>query len=343
MDVMSPYRREQNAAVRDLLSYDPEAEHAQAGGMKFDIRNHCFLVQPKQSKQEVDCDVCARPLKLYIKDSRRLECAHCLVNVHKRCHQSYTRTCIASRVDLNIIELHICPDNGLDAQDFRCFECQSDVGYNSMFSEPLVCDYSGKYYCRSCHISQMRVIPARVVHNWDFTPRGVCKTSRDVLMAVHTRPLLNLSHINPSLLERREELRELSSLRHKLSSMVSFLMTCRKARKDGILSELKFRQHFLDRPDMYSLKDLVDLHEKKLLPSLRSIVDVCDSHIRSTCDTCSYKGFVCEKCMSDSPIYPFMSHTTACGDCHALFHSTCFDSSETCPKCERIESRKQVH
>ena len=42
-----------------------------------------------------------------------------------------------------------------------------------MPSEARQCDYTGQYYCSHCHWNDLAVIPARVVHNWDFEPRKV--------------------------------------------------------------------------------------------------------------------------------------------------------------------------
>ena len=36
-------------------------------------------------------------------------------------------------------------------------------------SEARLCDYSGQHYCEECHWNDLVVIPARVVHNWDFS------------------------------------------------------------------------------------------------------------------------------------------------------------------------------
>lgn len=34
--------------------------------------------------------------------------------------------------------------------------------------EPRLCDYNGHYYCPRCHWNDEWIIPARVIHNWDF-------------------------------------------------------------------------------------------------------------------------------------------------------------------------------
>lgn len=41
--------------------------------------------------------------------------------------------------------------------------------------EPRICDYTGLYYCPTCHWNDTAAIPARILHNWDFTPYKVCR------------------------------------------------------------------------------------------------------------------------------------------------------------------------
>lgn len=42
-------------------------------------------------------------------------------------------------------------------------------------SEARQCDYTGQYYCSTCHWNDTAIIPARVIHNWEFEPRKVFK------------------------------------------------------------------------------------------------------------------------------------------------------------------------
>lgn len=41
--------------------------------------------------------------------------------------------------------------------------------------EPRICDYTGLYYCPTCHWNDTLPMPARILHNWDFTPGKVCR------------------------------------------------------------------------------------------------------------------------------------------------------------------------
>lgn len=80
--------------------------------------------------------------------------------------------------------LEICRDKGLDAQQFSCYKCKVPIGVNGQ--EARLCDYSGKYYCKLCHLGQTAVIPARVLHSWDFTPRAVCKEAMAFLALINS-------------------------------------------------------------------------------------------------------------------------------------------------------------
>lgn len=72
--------------------------------------------------------------------------------------------------------------------------------------EPRLCDYDGRYYCPTCHWNSTAVIPSRVVHNWDFDERRVCRASKQLLRLMEKRPVLNLQQLNPRLFGFVEEL-----------------------------------------------------------------------------------------------------------------------------------------
>ena len=75
--------------------------------------------------------------------------------------------------------LQICPEVGLTAQQFRCVRCNRQLTQTPP-AEVRLCDYDGRYYCPDCHSNDMALIPARVMHNWDFTTRPVSYPSASV-------------------------------------------------------------------------------------------------------------------------------------------------------------------
>lgn len=124
--------------------------------------------------------------------------------------------------------MDICPEKGLGHQDFKCFDCKTLIGmgkrsrkfsssflwlttislFSGVFGEARVCDYTGAYYCTSCHDNDVSVVPARIVRNWDFRKYKVCKKTKELFRSVYKLPLIPLLRVNPMLETFLEEVRE---------------------------------------------------------------------------------------------------------------------------------------
>lgn len=94
-------------------------------------------------------------------------------------------------------------------------------------AEPRLCDYTGKYYCRKCHWNDLMIIPARVIRNWDFEPRYVCRSSKKLLVVTDKKPIINLEKENPSLLQFIDAVNEVCKLRKQVMLMKCFFLCCR--------------------------------------------------------------------------------------------------------------------
>jgi len=55
---------------------------------------------------------------------------------------------------------------------FDCTVCNIDL-VGGVPSEARQCDYTGQYYCSTCHWNDTAIVPARVIHNWEFESRKV--------------------------------------------------------------------------------------------------------------------------------------------------------------------------
>eukprot|EP00730_Choanoeca_flexa_P018108 TRINITY_DN8789_c0_g1_i1.p1 TRINITY_DN8789_c0_g1~~TRINITY_DN8789_c0_g1_i1.p1 ORF type:complete len:1252 (+),score=285.50 TRINITY_DN8789_c0_g1_i1:140-3895(+) len=335
----TPFTQERDRAFAALLKIEDDLAPMQHGGAEFRVKGHTFQFKTLSSTFKGDCEVCRRPMKVMIKASRSLQCQSCKMFVHKRCHEQVERICVASRCDLDEVEIRICPDRGLCNQNYACAECGTSMSYNGMFCKPTVCDYTGQYFCPDCMSSLPRVTPGRIMRNWDFDPRPVSKLGREQLIAVHDLPYLDIAAVNNSLFAHVEELDKLAKLRKKLVAMMTYLLSCSMATKTQLLKGLRNRPHFVRGERLYSICDMMSLHEKTLLPRVEEIVKVSEAHIREECTTCRSKGFICEICGDDKPIYPFDFETsTQCLNCRSTFHTKCFDDGN-CPRCKRLEER----
>lgn len=101
------------------------------------------------------------------------------------------------------------------------------LSFSQFFSEGSwrehrLCDYDGRYYCTKCHWDALSVIPARVVHNWDFTERRVCCNCYSFLRLMVNRPVMNLDHLNSQLYQFVVDLASL-----KVSKDMVICIVCR--------------------------------------------------------------------------------------------------------------------
>ncbi|CAL8382265.1 unnamed protein product [Arctogadus glacialis] len=304
------------------------------------LLEHRFSKEKSKSVKQT-CDKCSAIIWGLIQTW--YTCTGCYYRCHSKCMNLINKPCVRSKVShQSEYQLSICPEIGLDRQDYRCAECRTPVSLRGVPSEARQCDYTGQYYCSTCHWNDTAIVPARVIHNWEFEPRKVCRSSMRYLALMMSRPVLKLKEINPLLFNFVEELVEIRKLRQDVLLMKPYFITCKEAMEARLLFQLHERQHFVENDDMYSLQDLIEVASGRLSCSLTEIHTTFAKHIKLDCERCQAKGFVCELCKEGDILYPFDSHTSVCHDCSAVFHRDCYyDNSTTCPRCARMSERKQ--
>nr|XP_035926772.1 pleckstrin homology domain-containing family M member 3 isoform X2 [Halichoerus grypus] len=220
-------------------------------------------------------------------------------------------------------------ERGLTAQSFKCAGCQRSIGLSS--GKAKVCNYSGWYYCSSCHVDDSFLIPARIVHNWDTSKYKVSKQAKEFLEYVYEEPLIDIQQENPMLYRHAEPLATVVRLRQRLKSLRAYLFSCRAAVAEDLRRRIFPREYLLQQIHLYSLADLQQVIEGKLAPFLGKVIKFATSHVYS-CSLCSQKGFICEICNNGEILYPFEDISTSrCESCGAVFHSECKEKSVPCP------------
>lgn len=69
----------------------------------------------------------------------------------------------------------------------------------AVFGQAKLCKFNGQHYCYDCHRDDERVIPARVLFNWDFRLHKVCLASCEFLDSVELSPVLDVEEKNKTL------------------------------------------------------------------------------------------------------------------------------------------------
>ncbi|VDK82900.1 unnamed protein product [Onchocerca ochengi] len=321
------------------------------------VKGHQFSLQSATGRNPY-CEVCLYTIWRLIQRYRR--CNNCGLRSHDKCVQHVLRYCAGIKANDILFRLvkclimnflgcsykylprtEICEERGLDLQNYKCAECHHSLQFGGATdSEPRLCDYNGYYYCPRCHWNDEWFIPARIVHNWDFCKYKVCRATKQLLVIIERRPIFNILKLNPGLVNYIDQLAKINKLRRNILLMKCYFMCCKVARKQRILQNLRHRQHFVENSDMYSLIDLVDLYQGRLLPDIERIIQIYTEHITKNCLICKGKGFICELCNDSAVIFPFSENVAICRNCLATFHQECFNrKSKHCPRCLRRKSR----
>ena len=109
-------------------------------------------------------------------------------------------------------------EKGLDTQSYQCASCKCSVGIGqhthhihhtpqyhcllfnyTAFGEAKLCRFDGLHYCYECHVDDERIIPARVLFNWDFRKHHVCVRTREFLDSIDLAPVLDIEKVNAAL------------------------------------------------------------------------------------------------------------------------------------------------
>lgn len=90
-------------------------------------------------------------------------------------------------------------------------ECLILLLIGMIYGEAKVCIYDACYYCYECHVDDEHVIPARVIHNWDFRKHRVARHTKLFLLQIEEEPLFNVDETNPTLYNVIKELHEVKA------------------------------------------------------------------------------------------------------------------------------------
>ena len=295
------------------------------------------------------CQVCGGTLWYLIQTV--FTCTLCSHMVHTQCVDKIRRRCVGSFLSSSLTDeecprwfdgsvmTRICPEQSLAEQQYQCEECGAVL---RSWSDARLCDYTGAYYCHHCHWGAAHPSPARIIHNWDFTPVPMSQAALQYLNLIIKKPLIDLLMINPSLSAVIQEVSSVIKLRQRIMSMKKYLMVCRIAGEERILTQLQERQHCVDNSHMFTLQDLMDVQTGVLISYLETKCQVFKSHI-ITCMLCLAKSFVCEICTGPDQecLFPFDDGVDVCRECEAVYHRDCFRSVVTCPRCDRKRDKKE--
>lgn len=243
----------------------------------------------------------------------------------------------------------------LDAQHYTCAGCHKnfDDGRTRVqefahalgWGKPRLCEYSGQLFCSSCHNNDAAVLPARVLHLWDFTRYPVSQLAKSYLDSIYDQPMLCVSAVNPFLFSKVPALQHVANTRKRVRDVLPYVRCPFRA---SIFKGLRSRRYLLESNDFFSLKDLIDL-SKGVFSALPVMVETVSrkiqEHITEQCLVCYDAGTPCSARLAcnnpSSLIFPFQQgEVEKCKSCESVFHKNCFRKMPTCPCGARLNPQE---
>ncbi len=137
--------------------------------------------------------------------------------------------------------MEICPEVSMESLKFRCVECDVKLSRMHHYLDPRLCDYTGLWFCPSCHWNQKMITPARLVRNWQHEGSEVSQASFQYLTLMFRKPVINVEAINPKLFAVVPEMDAVRKGRRKVMLMKEYLAVCRIASDQKLLLKLASR------------------------------------------------------------------------------------------------------
>ncbi|XP_030495633.2 uncharacterized protein LOC115711434 isoform X1 [Cannabis sativa] len=235
----------------------------------------------------------------------------------------------------------------LEAQHYTCAGCYKhfddgktlirDFAQTFGWGKPRLCEYTSQLFCSFCHTNETAVLPARVLHNWDFTEYPVSQLAKSYLDSIHDQPMLCVSAVNPFLFSKVPALHHVMGIRRKIGTILSYV---RCSFKGSINKGLGSRRYLLESNDFFALRDLIDLSKGAfaVLPVMvETVLKKILAHITEQCLVCCDAGVPCsarQACSDPSSlIFPFQQEgdVEKCPSCESVFHKHCFKKLTDCP------------
>ncbi|KAK1794338.1 hypothetical protein P4O66_011228, partial [Electrophorus voltai] len=199
-------------------------------------------------------------------------------------------------------------ERGLDSQNFKCAGCPRQIGVS--LGQAKLCEFSGQYYCDTCHYGDTSIIPSRMVHNWDLNAHEVSRQALKLLADIEQEPLLNLDILNPDLFKHTETMATVHCLRQRLRLLGDYLLICRSGIRKNMEPRLEQRTYLLESSHLYSVMDLRQIVDGHYASFLQYLIQFSSNHVHN-CDLCTQRGFICQICNRDDIIFPFQFDSTS--------------------------------
>lgn len=137
-----------------------------------------------------------------------------------------------------------------------------------------------RYICQDCASDDYSVIPAFILKYWSFKKFQISKQARDLLTLWYDKPVIHIKQKDP-VIKESSLLHTAIVMRRKIHKIFD-LMKCENL-ENFVFNTLGAHRHFILKENLFSLKDLVDIYEYRLINKLTEFLQKFENHILLEC------------------------------------------------------------
>lgn len=141
-----------------------------------------------------------------------------------------------------------------------------------------ICKFTGSLMCkRWCHFGEKRILPYRLLLEWDHRPHRVSRIAADFLDEISSSAIINIDVINPLLFDGVPSLHQVRIFRKSIATLLDRAMSKPEtsALASGIINALlgSNRLHLCICSTFYSIQDLAQVANGELIQQLYNVYD----------------------------------------------------------------------
>jgi hypothetical protein len=143
-----------------------------------------------------------------------------------------------------------------------------------------------RYICQECVSDEYSVIPGFILKSWNFKKFQISKSAQTLITEWYDKPVIHIKQ-SDNIIKESSILHTAIVLKRKIHKIFD-LMKCQKA-EDFVLSTLGNQKYFVLRETLFSLKDLVEIFEFRLINKLKELLKIFENHILNDCNVSLFK------------------------------------------------------
>jgi len=136
------------------------------------------------------------------------------------------------------------------------------------------------YICEDCLSNEYSIIPAFILKFWNFKKFSISKNAKELLEKWHDKPVIHIKQ-SDSIISQSTLLHTAIIMKKKIHKIFD-LMKCENPDVFAINTLGKYKYLVL-RETLFSLKDLVEISEFKMMTKLEEFLKKFEDHILNEC------------------------------------------------------------